>query len=455
MTESSDGRSWQKASGRAVTIVTGDRTEIVVGESVEAAGHLALLGPPLNPGEFDYREFARVEGIRLRFTVGDPQSLWRRSSGSSAWFGGVLGRIRSWSRARLFERIEPAVAPLAAALILGQREGIEPEVNDAFARTGTTHLLAISGLQLQALAGALGLVFRFIGLARRRAYFSVCVAMVAYAFVVGPAPSVVRATVMTATFCLASIVGRIERPANTLSLAALGTLAVNPSYLFDVGCQLSFLAIGALIWLVPPAAEFVRAALLWLRGRFWGPLTPLDELERQYEPMWRTAARRGGSFLFDSLVTSAVVFLAALPLVALRFHLVSPIGVILNIPLIPFTTLALLLGGLGLGLSLIWGPLGAPFAWAAAGLLKATKAVVLWGVAQPWGHRFVVGPAWGWVLAFYAVLVIAVIARVHTVHLTRFNRPSLAYGTALVDGLVLGRTGLAALGELCGCGRDC
>ena len=85
--------------------------------------------------------------------------------------------------------------------------------------------------------------------------------MVGYAVVVGPAPSVVRATVMTATFCLASISRRLSRPANTLALAALGTLAINPSYLFDVGCQLSFLAIGALIWLVPPAAKFIRDGL--------------------------------------------------------------------------------------------------------------------------------------------------------------------------------------------------
>ena len=112
--------------------------------------------------------------------------------------------------------------------------------------------------------------FEFAGLARRPAFLGVGLAMVAYAAVVGPAPSVVRATVMTATFCLASIVGRRERPANTLSLAAIGALAVNPTYLFDVGCQLSFLAIGSLIWLVPPVIAFVRVFLLWIRRPFLG-----------------------------------------------------------------------------------------------------------------------------------------------------------------------------------------
>ena len=410
LTEISDGKEWQRASGRATTIVTGDRSEILAGQSVEAAGQIALIAPPMNPGEFDYRAFQRVEGIRLRFTVGDPQSFWRRPGDAESWLRGSLGRIRSWSRARLFARLDPSVAPLASALLLGQREGIEPEVNDAFARTGTTHLLAISGLQLQALALALLVVFRVAGMRRKPAYLGVGVAMIGYAVVVGPAPSVVRATVMTATFCLASISRRLNRPANTLALAALGTLAVNPSYVFDVGCQLSFLAIGALIWLVAPSAAFIRTGIGRLRSRFFGPVTPLDGLEREFEPDWRGALRRAGVVVVDGLVASTVVWLAALPLVAMRFHLVSPIGVLLNIPLIPLTTAAMMLGGLALLLSTVWGPLGGAPAWCAALLLKLTRAIVLWGVDQRWGHRFVVGPAWGWVLVFYVLLGLAVLA---------------------------------------------
>jgi competence protein ComEC len=319
----------------------------------------------------------------------------------------LFGRIQRGSRARVFDEFDPAVAPLAAALLLGQREGIEPEVNDAFARTGTTHLLAISGLQLQALAFALLVAFRVVGLRRRLAYLLVGVGMCGYALLVGLAPSVVRSTIMTATFCLAALAHRLDRPANTLALAALGTLAVNPSFLFDVGCQLSFLAIGALVWLVPPACAGVRQLDMALRSRLFGPRSPLDDLERRLEPRWRTMVRRVGAGLVDGVIASTVVWLAALPLVALRFHLVSPIGILLNVPLIPLTSAALILGGLALALGVIWMPLGAPLAWAAGLLLSLTRAITLWGVAQPWGHRFVVGPPWGSVLVFYALLGLA------------------------------------------------
>jgi competence protein ComEC len=406
----SDGESWHQATGRAVVVVTGDRSEIRAGQAVEAAGQIARVAPPLNPGEFDYRAFLQAQGIRLRLTIDDPGSFWLDRNGKNRAFTHWLDYHRHKLQTWLFEQLDPSTAPLAAALLLGWREEIDPEVNDAFARTGTTHLLAVSGLQLQALAIALLLMFRIAGVPRRPAYLVVGLTMVGYAMLVGPAPSVVRSTVMTITFCSAAIAQRLARPGNTLSLAALGTLGINPMYLFDIGSQLSFLAIAALIWLVSPACLLVRSTFEMVRARLFGPRSALDALERQLEPWWRTALFRVVSSGVDGVVASAVVWLAALPLVAFRFHLVSPIGIMLNIPLIPITSVALLLGGLSLVLSAAWGPLGGPPAWAAAGLLKLTKAIVFWGVAQPWGHRFVVGPPWGSVLVFYAILALAALA---------------------------------------------
>ena len=422
LTAISDGRHWRTVSGRAMVIVLGDRSEIRAGEAIEAAGQLARVAGPLNPGEFDYREFLRGQGIDLRLTVNEPEGLRCDPEGRSGVFSRTLGRLRSWSRSHLVDRLDPAIEPLAAAFLLGQREGVEPEVNDAFARTGTTHLLAISGLHLQVLAVAMLFAARAIGLPRRPAHLTVGLLTIGYAVLVGAAPSVVRSTVMTVTFCLAAIVDRSARPANTLALAALGTLAFNPVYLFDVGCQLSFLAIAALFWLVPTACERMRSAGEVVCVRLHGPRSPLDDLERRLEPWWRTRVRQTGVRLFEGVVASIVVWLAALPLVALRFHILSPIGILLNIPLIPITSAALLFGGLGLALSAVWGPLGGPAIATAGWLLQLTQSVVLWGVARPWGHRFAAGPSSGWVLGFYGLLGLAAFAATAAARSSRVGR---------------------------------
>jgi competence protein ComEC len=406
----SDGSLWQGASGRAMVIVAGDRNDLFAGQPVELAGQMARVAGPLNPGEFDYRAYLRSQGIRLRIVVDNAAGISLDPHGGEWRWTRRLGDLRATCRARLVDQLDPRTAPLASALILGQREDIDPEVNDAFARTGTTHLLAISGLQIQVLAFALALVFRAIGLPRRLAHGGVALVTIGYAILVGLAPSVVRSAVMTLTFCVAAIVSRPTRPANTLAMAGLFTLAWNPFFLFDVGCQLSFLAIAALIWLVPAARQGLCAPVARIKSVLSGTPSPLEDLKQRYEPWWWTILHRVGAWIAAGVLSSAVVWLAALPLVALWFHLVSPIGILLNIPLIPLTSLALLLGAAGMGLGMVWSSLAALPIQAADALLRVTEVIVRWGALRSWGHRFVPGPSWGTVAAFYFLLLLATVA---------------------------------------------
>lgn len=402
-----DGMRWRAASGKLLLRISGERTDLRAGAGVWAAGRLEAVAGPLNPGEFDYREYLRAQGIRLVLTAGESTGVWPDPDGPPWPRARMLGAARAWSHATLVGRLDPKIAPLASALLLGRREGVDPEVNDAFARTGTTHLLAISGLHLQVLAAALWLAFRLVGLGRRPAFLGVLAATVAYALLVGLAPSVVRSAAMTCMVCVAGLSHRCARLPNMLALAALVTLALNPSDLFDVGCQLSFLAVAAIGRGVGPLGDLLAFHYYRLTFRVQGPDGALDALERKLEPWWRATPRRWGLRIWQGVVVSTVVWLAALPLVALRFHVVSPIGILLNVPLIPLTSLALVAAGLTLALSALWPPLGSGPAWGCARMLDATERLVLWGASRSWGHWFVAGPPWGWVAAFYGLLGLA------------------------------------------------
>ena len=404
-----DGMRWRGASGKLLLRVVGDRTDLRAGDAVHAAGRLEAVAGPSNPGEFDHRDYLRAQGIRLALTAGEPDGVWADPDGPSWPWSRRLGRARAWAHARLVEGLDPKVASLAAALLLGRREGVDPDVNDAFARTGTTHLLAISGLHLQVLAIVLWGLFRLGGMGRRPASLGVIAATVAYAMLVGLAPSVVRSAAMTCMVCVACLSHRCARLANMLALAALVTLALNPSDLFDVGCQLSFLAVAAIGRGAGPASDVLAFYYHRMTFRVQGPDGALDALERTLEPWWRALPRRWGFRLWQGVVVSTVVWLAALPLVALRFHVVSPIGIILNVPLIPLTSLALVAAGLTLACSATWPPLASGPSWACARMLDWTERIVRWGASQSWGHRFVAGPPWAWVAAFYALLGLAAI----------------------------------------------
>jgi competence protein ComEC len=394
---------WRVASGRAALGIVGDRSDLRPGDAVQVAGSLALVGRPLNPGEFDYQSHLRSQGIRLRLSVDNVAGVWPDEGSLNArrgWYWQFLqglGMIRAWSQRTLAQGLDPDVAPLAAALLLGRREGVDPDVNDAFARTGTTHLLAISGLHMQVLAWALGRVLGGVGFRIHTGHKVVGLATLLYTVLVGFMPSVTRSAAMTLTYSFAGLRDRQARSGNTLALAGLATLGLNPSFLFDTGCQLSFLAVGAIVWGFNP---------LWARMRDFENLEPLDALERSLEAKWKSIVRGACWWVAEGLTMSSVVWLAALPLVALAFHIVSPIGILLNLPLIPITSAALLLSGLDLGLSAIWKPLGWPLTWCNAILLNWTESLVLWGSAQRWGHVFVAGSPWPWVLGFYVLLAL-------------------------------------------------
>ncbi|WP_422928443.1 DNA internalization-related competence protein ComEC/Rec2 [Singulisphaera sp. PoT] len=436
LTGINDGRDWHRASGAIQLVILGERNDLEAGQAVEAAGSLAAVAGPLNPGEFDYRAYLRAQGIRVRLTIDSPEGVWQDERTPGSGFDRWIGAARAWSHGRLVAGLDPRVAPLAAALLLGRREGVDPEVNDAFARTGTTHLLAISGLHLQVLAGALWFLFRMLGFGRRGAFLAVALTTLGYALLVGLMPSVVRSAAMTMTACVAGMRDRRTRFGNILALAAIVTMMLNPSHLFDVGCQLSFLAIATIVWGVGPLKDLLNFFYHAWTFRVNAPGSALDRLERKLEPWWLAQMRQWPPLVTSGILVSFVVWLVGLPLVMLRFHIISPIGILLNIPLIPLTSLALMTSGLTLLLSPIWPTLALPTAWLTAIFLRGTEWLVRWGATRSWGHIFVAGPHWGWVVVVYLLLTLAMVARAARSSNRRYLWGALAL--VVVSGPVIG-----------------
>ena len=192
ITAASDGRRWHPASGRAVVTATGDRTDLAAGDPVELAGSLARIARPLNPGERDPRDWPRSRGIRLELSVGDREGLRLDPLGRPDRPLRWLARSRSWCRDRLAAGLDERIAPLATALLIGRRGDVDQERSDAFLATGMSHLLAISGMHLAAMAGLLWFGCRSLFLGPKRASALVLVAVVGYASLVGWTPSVSR-----------------------------------------------------------------------------------------------------------------------------------------------------------------------------------------------------------------------------------------------------------------------
>jgi len=392
--ETADG--WQAASGRARLVVEGRLDDIHHGDLIEVVGRLSLPASPSNPGERDHRSHlldqrltAELRSKRSADGVTRLEEGWRTS------LFGWLAAIRGWGARTFQETLPHDEAGLAAALLLGDGAALDRDQWDAYVRTGTVHVLAISGQHLVVLAGFAWLVLRAGGVRRRRGAWIVMAVMIGYALLTGARPSAVRAAVMVCSLCGAMVLRRPALPANAFALAWLIVVGLNPADPFTAGCQLSFLSVFVLVW----------GASRWFAPR---ELTPLEALvESTRSPVERLLSRtaRFIAFLF---AISLVLGVANAPLLLAWQNIVSPAGVILGPPLILLTSVALIAGFLLLFASILGSWAAWPFAFVVHNALAVCAALVEEVQGWPGMWVFAPGPSMWWLVGFH-LLVAAVV----------------------------------------------
>ena len=164
---------------------------------------------------------------------------------------------------RFFEEsVERAIAEPNAAFIngilLGCRESIPPDLKEAFSKTGTTHVLTISGYNITIIALYVSALFLFF-IKRQTAFWFTVLAIFLFTILTGGSPSVIRAAIMGVLVLLAYREGRFYNMTNSIVFAGAVMIALNPKILrFDVGFQLSFLATLGLIYLAPLVKEKLK-----------------------------------------------------------------------------------------------------------------------------------------------------------------------------------------------------
>lgn len=344
--------------------------------------HGVLLTPP-NFDDFDYRRYLAARGIHS--LVRRPQ-IERLGTGEGQVFWSVLYGVRRGASEVVNAILPEPAAALANGMVLGIEGGISDEVNDAFQRTGTSHLIVISGSNIAFLSGAL--IAALGGLmARRRAALLSAPLVILYVLLVGADPPALRAGVMGLLGLGAIFFGRQNTAYVSLCAAGLVMAAINPLVLWDIGFQLSFATSLGLILFSRPLGDWLTALL---RRRLSG-----DDAQRVVRA------------LNGTLIVTVAAQAAALPLILHTFGRLSPVSLLANCLVLPVqpailaSSIAALLAGAA---SLPLGQLVAALPWAllsyTVGVVRATAAVPFASVnVGPVSPLFVIG--------YYAVLAAA------------------------------------------------
>lgn len=199
-----DGREWRPASGVCQLTAEGHLLDIHAGDRLQVFGQLARPAPPLNPGEFDFAEFARADRQLARIRSSAPESVVLQSRGSTWSPEYFLDMARTRTKQLVREMVGPKRAGLAAAILLGAREGLPFEETEPYLETGTVHVLVVSGMNVAILAAGLLGLMRVGWLPRKTGLAVIVAVVVAYALLAEAQPPVVRAAVLGVFVCWAA-----------------------------------------------------------------------------------------------------------------------------------------------------------------------------------------------------------------------------------------------------------
>ncbi len=305
-----------------------------IGDHIIATTLLYRLENNNNPFEFDYREYLRRRGISNRAYVLD-----YRADKSEL----IVRDISLIDRAKVLQQmvvkeidslfVDADYVALVSALLIGYRDELSSDIRDTFSEVGLSHILAVSGLHIGFVYMIMIVVFfpLLINRFSRLGYSMIVLSLWVYAFITGLSPSVVRATIMISMLIVGRLLYLPYNSRNALFSTAIIMLCYNPMYLYDVGFQLSFMAVWSII--------IFYAKIKWVVDKCLGRV-PL--------------VKRLSSVI--SLSISAQIL--ALPLSVYYFHIVPVWFLLANVMVVPILPIVIGLSALAVILSVVGIKLG-------------------------------------------------------------------------------------------------
>jgi competence protein ComEC len=369
----------QPCQGRVMVGLFGD-ANFVYGDRVRLVGKVSSPFDFSSGERMSYPAYLARQGIYALMHVKKTATRVLIEPQRGATWAGLTGCVRLRLQDVFNHYLSAGEAGLMNAMLLGPRGDIPAHVYDIFRRTGTAHIIAISGMNMT--LTALGVIF-FLGIfsiPRMPRAILAAVILAFYSSMAGNSAPVARSALMAIVVILSFVIERETDALNSLALAAVVLLAADPGQLVDIGCQLSFVCVLSLIVLTPLILEPFES---------WG---------------WRQDHRLRW-FLIESAAVTLAAFIGSAGILAYNFGYVAPVGLIVNLPVIPLMALVTALGATVMFAGLC-------FPWAAGYFALGLKVVLnisVGGLAlasmAPVVSCSKMPP---WLAVFYYVLLVAI-----------------------------------------------
>lgn len=312
--------------------------KIDIGFKLQAIGTIRKTMPPMNPNQFDYGKYLENQHIYGQMYVNSTSVKSSPIKEKSVfYYAGLLrNRIIQNLEKNHFHKSELSVV---VALILGQQQDISPEIVRDYQYAGAVHVLSVSGLHVGFILLFITFLLKPFPNSRSGALVKLIIVITflwAFGLLAGFAPSVVRSVTMFSFVAVGMFLRRSVNIYNTIAISALLILLFQPSFLMDVGFQLSYVALFFIVWLQP------------LLASLWRPKYKLT------------------SYLWDIITVSFAAQIGTFPMSIYYFHQFPGLFFVTNLVILPGMSLILGLGVIVMFLAVfdwIWLPLLKALEW--------------------------------------------------------------------------------------------
>jgi len=345
-----DDKGYRLTKGTAVVYLEKDSLarSLSYGDIIFLPNRFQKVKGPQNPDQFDYRKYLNNSGIvyQAYFKSGNWSKLNRRG-------GNILKatsiRIREFLLEELQKHnIKDAEFSITAAMLLGVRSNLSPELRQAFAGAGAMHILCVSGLHVGIIFMLLNHLLAFFDRLKKGRFWKTIIILLSiwgYAMITGLSPSVVRAASMFTFISIGQNINRQVNIYNSLAASAFVLLVINPYLILDLGFQLSYAAVIAIIALQKPLQ------VLW-------------------SPKWKVLFK-----IWQLITVSIAAQIGTAPLALYYFHSFPNYFLLTNLIVIP-AAFVIFISGLAVLLFSWAGPLADYFGWLLSKLVLLLNAFI-------------------------------------------------------------------------------
>ena len=341
---------WKTTKGKILLYVakTSSKPNWSYGDLLLINGSPREINPPGNPGEFDFKRFLGFKNIYHQHFV-QPTYIRLLDRAEGKGFIYYSHQARAWSMRKLNRFVQGEQQQvIAAALVLGVTDGIDNDLQNAYAASGAMHVLAVSGLHVGIIYAIILFLLKPLGKYSWSRWLVAAISLFslwAFAFVTGLSPSVLRAVTMFSFIAVARPLGWRTNIYNTLAGSAFVLLIYNPYLVMSVGFQLSYLAVLGIVYLQRPIYN------LW------------------------SIDNKAGDWIWQITCVSIAAQVATFSLGLLYFHQFPVYFIVSNLFVIPLSTGVLVIGIFLLAISFI-APLAGMIGFVLEWIIKALNWIV-------------------------------------------------------------------------------